>query len=243
MTGQNFASLVRLYTKTNSTTLTDANIVILANVVKDDFAKQILSADEDIFGVPATRNLVASDISDPTKREYSLPEDYIGIKSVEAKFDGTNWMRLFELDLAKHRRATDEATIISLYENTEGRAFYDIFRNSLWLYSGAIAAVTAGLKLWYISYPADISAATLALSTDLSLDPSTTTSQLPRQFHELWARKISILWKSTREKPIPLAERELVFDADFLKAIGSITNPNKDRDIEASLPDDTRYQY
>jgi hypothetical protein len=244
MTGTNFAALIREYTRTNSTTLTDATIVLLANTVKEDFAPEIMKADEDLFGVPATRNLIASAIS----REYSLPEDNLKLIRVEAKFDGTNWVKLHELNLALYRRTTDEATITRLFNNSEmnagnpSGAQYDIFRKALWLYSATIEAVTAGLKLYYIAYPADIVAGDLAGSTDLSIDPTTTTSQIPRQFHELWARKVSIMWKSNREKPIPLNERELFFEKDFKKKISSITNPNQDRDNEAKLPDDTHLQ-
>ncbi len=243
MTGTNFTSLIRNYTRTNATTLPDSEILLLSNVVKDDFAKEILKRDEGLFGVLATRNLVASNSSDVTKREYSLPEDYLGMESAEAKLDGTNWIHLFEFDLTKHRRPTDETTITSYYSNNEGEAFYDIFRKSLWIYSGAITATTAGLKLHYIAYPADLVTADLSGTTDLSLDPTSTTSQTPRQFHELWARKVSIIWKSTREKPIPLSERELAFDKDFKAALAAITNPNKGKDNTATLPDDTKYQY
>lgn len=162
---------------------------------------------------------------------------------VEAKFDGTKWVKLRELNLAQYKRTTDEATITSLFGNSEGNAFYDIIRKSLWIYSGTISAVTLGLLLYYIAYPADLVTADLSITTDLSLDPTSTTSALPRQFHELWARKISITWKSNREKPIPLNERELKFDRDFTKAIEAITNPNQDRENIAQLPVNTGEQY
>lgn len=207
-----------------------------------------MKADEDLFGVPATRDLVASDTADFTKREYSFPDDLIALKSVDAALDGTNWIHLTELDLTKFKRVSDEATVTGIFNNgafsasnSTGAAF-DIFRNSLWIYSSTITALVNGLKMWYIAFPADITAATLALATDLSIDPTSTTSQLPRQFHELWARRISILWKSNREKPIPLTEREQVFDIDFKKAIGSIKNFNKERSNTATMPDDSRYQ-
>jgi hypothetical protein len=55
-----------------------------------------MKVDEDIFGVPATRDLVASSTSDFSLREYSLPEDVMAVKTVEAKLDGSNWVRLKE---------------------------------------------------------------------------------------------------------------------------------------------------
>ncbi len=242
MTGLNFAALVRNYTRTNSTTLPDSEIVLLANAIKDEFAPEIMKIDEDVFGVPATRDLVASSSSDFTLREYSLPEDILAIKSVEAKLNGTDWVQLKEIDLSRHRRVADESTVIELYGNNEENARFDIFRNSLWLYTGTVTASVNGLKLWYISFPADISAASLALATDLSIDPTNTTSQLPRQFHELWARRLSIIWKSNREKPIPLTERELSFEKDMKNMLESLKNFNKDRSNTASIPNDSHLQ-
>lgn len=244
MTGTNLAALVREYTRTNSTTLPDGTIVLLANTVKDDFAPEIMKADEDLFGVIATRDLIAS----TTSREYTLPEDNMRVIRVEARFDGTNWVKLYELNLALYERTTDENTITSIFDNSEvssdnpNGAQYDIFRKSLWIYSGTIDDVSEGLKLYHIAYPADIVAANLSSDSDLSLDPSSTTSQLPRQFHELWARKISILWKSNRQKPIPLNEQELNFESDFKKKVSSIENANQDRENLAQLPNDAIFQ-
>lgn len=242
MTGYTFASLVREYTRTNSTTLTNDTIVLLANTVKDDFAKEIIKADEDIFGFPATRNLIASG-SSLTDREYNLPDYLLKIKRVEAALDGTNWINLYELDLNRFHRPTTESDILSSFENIQGKAFYDIFRRSLWIYSGVIVAGINTLKLWGIMYPADITTSTLADATnDLSKDPTATTVGIPRPFHELWARKLSMTWKQTREKPIALNERELKFDIDFASAISAITNPNLDRASMASLPNDYHLQ-
>lgn len=238
MTGTNFAALIREYTRTNSTTLPDSKLVLLANTVKDDFAPSIKDADEDLFGVIATRDLIAS----ATSREYSQPDDNLRIIRVEATFDGSHPVKLGELNLALYKRTTDEATIITQFSNQDNKCFYDIYRKSLWLYSGTITAVGNGLKLFYIAYPVDISVGDLSGTTDLSLDPTSTTSQIPRQFHELWARRVSILWKSNRDKPIPLNQQELSFDRDFTKKIGEITNQNEDRENIAQLPDDTKWQ-
>lgn len=240
--GTSFASLVRLYTRTNSSTLTDAEIVLMANFVKDDFAKEIIKADEDLFGIISERDLVASSLTDITAREYSLPENILKVKKVEAKLNGTDYVPLNEFDINTYKRTTNEAEILLNFSNEKDHAFYDIFRKSLWIYSGAITATTLGLKLWQIIFPADITTSTLSGSTDLSTDPTTTTAGIPRQFHELWARKISIMYKSNREKPIPLTQSELLFDKDFKSAMSSIRNPNLDRDISADLPDDTALQ-
>ena len=46
MVGTEFAIYIRYLSRTNSTTFTDAQIVSLANIVKDDMAKDIIKADE-----------------------------------------------------------------------------------------------------------------------------------------------------------------------------------------------------
>lgn len=53
---------------------------------------------------------------------------------------------------------------------------------------------------------------------------------------------MSILWKSNREKPIPLTEHELSFKKDFKEALRGITNQVQDRSNLARLPDDSRWQ-
>lgn len=253
MTGSQFAALIREYTRTNTVTLTNATIVILANSVKEDFAPEIMKADEDLFGVPGTFNLVAS----TTTREYPLPDDFLKLIRVEAMFDGVTWAKLGELNLVQYKRTTDEVTIVQnfcnyvdFFDPAMGQLYerfsapkYDIFRKSLFLYSGTITAVVAGLKIFYIAYPADIAASDLSGSTDLSIDPTSTTSSLPRQFHELWARKISILWKGSKEKPIALTEHEQNFDRDFKRKIQSIENPNQDRETFGTTPYNDGSQY
>lgn len=243
MVGTKFASLVRFYTRSNSTTFSDADIVLIANVVKDDFAKEIIKADEDYFGVPETTDLRATSDSDFTLREYPLPTDDMKVIRVEGKLDGTNWTKLIKFDLTQWTRPTTEAEVIDHFTNSYGGAYWDKFRNAIWLYTGSIAsAVSNGLKIHHIAYPSDINTGTLAdASTDLSEDPTTTTSGMPRQFHELWARQIAIIYKSSKEKPIPLSERELTFERDFKKAIASIENIDSEGTY-GQLPDDSDLQ-
>lgn len=241
MIGTNFASYIRFLTRTNTATLPDATIVLLANPIKDDFAGKIIKANEDFFGLPQTRNLIAS----ATSREYSMPKGTINIKRVEAMFDSVTWVKLSEKDLTEmHKGIGSESQITSQFTNDEGNCFFDYYRNSLWLYSGTITAVTAGLKLWSIEWPANIAESNLANSVDdLSDDPSSTTSQIPRQFHKLWATRVSIEYKASREKPIPLSEREQMFDQDFEKAMEAVKSLNQDRVFIAKIPSDTHLQF
>ena len=238
MTPAQLTSYVRLKTKTNSTTFPDANILLLANMFIDDFAKEIIKVNEDYFGMPQTTNLVED------QREYSLPCELLNqIKFVEAKLDGTNWVALSELDLTTYHRPTNESEIVANFANGEGQAFFDIFRNSLWIYSGTIIDVEAGLKLWSLDFPAHLD--DLTSTTDMSVDPSTTTHGFPRAFHELLCRRIVIEKKELGDKPIALTTHEQKFDTDFYRAIDSLRPANLDRAVKGELPatdDDDGYE-
>lgn len=242
MQGLTFTQLVRNYTKTNSTTFPDTEIVLLGNSIKDTLAQEIVETKEDDFVIPATRDLVAD------QREYGLPEDKIdSISKVEVKFnDDSDYIPLVETDLniknSSIEQATQESLITQNFSNEKGGAKYDIIRGSLYIYSGTIQDVTDGIKLYYSVFPQDIEVGDLINTQDLSIPESDTSVAMPRVFHELWARKISMTWKSTREKPIPFSELELAFDNDWGKAISNYRVGNTDRGLQANLPDDTRLQ-
>ncbi len=234
MTSTQFAAYVRLLTKTNSTTLPDATIIAFANIVKDDLAKDILKVNEDIFGMQYLRNLVAD------QREYSLPVEMLNqIKYVEAMLDGVNWSKLTETDLNSYGQPTSEAAI---RQNFADKTCFDIFRNSLWLLTGnAIINVTEGLKLWAIQWPEDISS--VSGTSDLSIASSEIETAMPRATHEIWGRRVSIAYKESKEKPIPLSERELRVDADWAAVLNSLRGANLDRAVLATTPSDDGSDY
>ena len=149
-----FATYIRFHTKTDSDTLTDAELVAIANVKKDEIAKEIAKTNEDIFGMWYLRDLVAG------VREYSFPSDILSnIKGVEACVanGGTEFKKFTEFDLTQYRGVTVEANIRQAFS---GKYQFDIFRKSLWLYTGEeIVDVEEGLKLWAIQYPADLTEA------------------------------------------------------------------------------------
>lgn len=235
MTPANFAALVRYYTGTNSTTFTDAEMLKMVNPYKDDIAAQIVLRNEDYFGMLFTRNLAAD------RREYAMPDEILNsIKYVEAKLDGTNWSHLTEFDINSYKRPTDEANILLNFSTLE--PMYDIFRRSLWLYTGsAITAVTGGLKLYAIIYPADIT--DLTSNTDMSVDPTETSHGFPRQFHELLARRVSIGYKSSLDKPRKLSAKEITYEVDLERALNAITGGNQDRSVIATVPYDDGQDY
>ena len=235
MTPAQFATLTRLYTNTNSSSFPDADILAYANIFKDDMAKEIAKRNEDYFGMKFTRDLQAG------IREYGLPDEILNnIKYVEAKLDGSQQLRLDEFDLTSYERSTDEATIREMW--TGRKPSFDIFRRALWLYSGdAIITVVDGLILWAIIYPAEI--ADLTSTIDMASDPSTIEHGFPRQFHELLARRVSIAYKTSKDRPIPLSEKEQMFEIDLQKALSAISGMNLDRTFKATTPKDTGQDY
>jgi hypothetical protein len=230
MTPTALAAYVRLKTRTNATTLTNADLIILANKVKDDLVLRALEADEDIFLVPTYLNLVAN------QREYPLHSDLLSrIKRVEAKLDGTSYIKLYEFDLPQHQYPiSTEADITAHFGNTEKEAYFDMMRNSIFIYSGTITAVTDGLKIWLNTIVQDLSS--MASTTDMSVDPTTTAHGVPRALHGVLAEGMIIEWKESREKPIPLTETERSHEIHIGKAVSSLKNANYDRDVIGSVP-------
>lgn len=239
MTPVQLTTYVRYLTKTDITTLTDAEILLLAAIKMDDISEQILDANEDYFGVPETTDLVAD------QREYPFPTDMLSeIKRVEVAFDPTTplaYVKLGELDLTSYPHGTDEATIISHFTNNEGEAFYDIFRKAIRIFSGTIVDVVNGIRLWTYQYPTHIT--DLTSTVDMSIDPTTTTAGFPKPFHELLGRAISIMYKGSKQKPIPLTEQEQLYEAELLRKINAIKKLNLDREVIGTIPFNNGSQY
>lgn len=224
------ATYIRLKTRTNSTTFTDADILVLLNIKKNEVCQRALETDEDIFELPTYMNLVAN------QREYPLHSEILSrISRVEAKLDGSNWLKLTEFDLPEYDKPlTPESNITANFSNEEGHAFYDIMRKSIWLYSGTIATVTDGLRIWESTWPSNV--ATMGGLTDMSVDPSTTTHGIPKELHKVMMDGVVIEWKSSREKPIPLTEREQIWEHDMEKAIQTLKKANYDREVIGYIP-------
>lgn len=233
----NFASLTREYTGTNSTTLTDARILVLANTFKDEIAQEIAKTNEDYFVIEEYADLVAG------QRQYPLDDAMLnGLKSAFAQLraDDTDYTPLKEYDINSIGIAKSEASIISYMAGR--KPGFDIFDRSVYLLTEtAIEDVDEGLRMLITIYPADFT--DLSLTTDMAVNPSSTTHGFPRPFHELLARKISIFWKGNRDKPIALSPLEQNYAEDFKSAIESIRHANLDREIIASVPQDDGQDY
>lgn len=242
MKGTTFASYIRTKTKTNSTTLSDADIVLLANVVKDDLAAEIVAnVDEGYFDMEMVRDLEA-DI-----RDYTFENDVLKhIKYAAAKLDGTNWLYLTESDFG-----AIEGEKLPLMENTHIKELYAarkpqflISGRGMTLLSGSdIEAVADGLKVVGEVYPEDISTSTLAASTEMSIPSSDQQHAMPRATHRVWAKMVVIEYKQSREKPIPLTEDEKKIELDLQRMFNTLRKRNAVRAFVAGVPRDDGQDY
>jgi hypothetical protein len=230
MTYANFAALVRYYTRTNASTFTDADMLILANIFKDEIAERIgKDVGEDYFGLRLERDLLAG------VREYQLPSELMGrIKFLQAKLDGTEWKMLKETDLTDDKLPIEENEITEYYADKDPE--FDIWDQGINLLTGqTIIDVTNGLKLWAIIYPANFTS--LTSTDDMSTNPDEYSHGFPKPFQELLARRVSIAYKTSEDRPIPLSEKEQLYEADFKDAIDNMKGMNLDRTFIPTVPD------
>lgn len=232
MKGTTFAKYIRGLTKTNSTTLTDADIVTYANVVKDDLAASIVAnVDENYFDMELIRDLEVG------IRDYTYPDDILKqVKYTAAKLDGTNWKYMQEAFISQFDTPMlENSHIKDKYENRDPE-FYITGRGLTILSGDDIIAVTGGLKLLAEIYPEDITATSLASTDDLSVPTTNTTHALPRPTHKHWALKVVIEYKQSRDKPIPLTQQEKKVDIDLVGVFSKLIKRNAVRTFVATVP-------
>lgn len=246
MKGLNFTTLIRKITRTNSTTFTDDDIILYANIAKDDISERIQEAvDSGYFEIEEVRDLIAD------QREYSLPEDLLlNIKKAYIKVDG-EWMEMDEFDLSQYSGTTDEEGIQDYFGKRSPS--FDITGRGLKIYSqDAIVATTEGLKIISSTYPADLTVSDLTATTDLSVpvDPlGTIKHAMPRAVHKVWSRMVTKSYKEGKDKPMKLDKFELELDdigtrkGKISDALQKLKVRNKDLNFIPTTPYDDGSQY
>ena len=238
MTGAELATRARKYTGTTSTTYGDTQLLADVNVVKDELAAEIVRRNDQMFVIPSTDALVASSV---TAREYALPDTVLGhILTVEAAFDSTQATVFVPIlpypgglqAVLRNLDGITEAKITNLFNNQEPK--YYLTRRGIYILSGTISTVSGGSTIRYRKYPADL--ANLNGSTGLHLDPTTSTFGMPLAVHEIWARRVSIIWKSSRPNPIKLSPLEEDYDKDLEKALRLLSRDDYGEEEVGLLP-------
>lgn len=219
-------ALIRRKTKTNSTTYTDANLLVDINLMKDELASQIQQNRRTIWNMPALDDLIAD------SREYAFPSDVLNhIISLELKFTATgDYVKAYSINRKHYNDVLQESIIIDNFDNLEPKYF--IRRKALYILSGTIIYVANGMKLVYDAYPQDL--ANLTGTDDLSVDPSTTEHGFPREFHELLGRRVSIEYKDKNN--IKFSQKELKYDDDLQDALDNFAVADVNESIIGALP-------
>lgn len=213
------------------------------NSVKNDLSAEISKRNEQLFIIPATFDLVVSTV---TAREYSLPSTILNqLATVELALnesDATKFIvcKPYPGGLQRLVRELDgitETNVTGLFTNDTPH--YYKTRNGIYILTGTINSTIASAsnargKIRYRKFPGDL--ANLTGTAELYLDPTTTTFGVPLSFHELWARRVSIIYKSSRPKPIPLSELEKIYERDLERALASISSDDLGEEIRGFLP-------
>ena len=219
MTGTELAALIRYNTKTNSTTFTNTDMLPLVNVYIKEIAAKIVELNLGYFLIPATFSLVAN------QREYGFPDEMLSrMQKLEIKFSSSD-SRFPAQFIKDYRGSETESEIVKSYSNEPDGFAYTIRRRAVLILSGTISAVTSGGRLWYHQYPAAL--ANLTGSTELDIDPTTTTFGFPRQFHLDLANLVSRHYKDNKPRRIPLSDAEKNVDVNIrihLSEISKIDN-------------------
>ena len=118
---------------------------------------------------------------------------------------------------------------------------FDIDGTSVVIYSGAIEAVTAGLKMRAMIYPDDYTDANFSTNTEMSTRATATSTSMPRPSHEVILRKAVIDYKEA--KGITLS----AFDKNYLQQeelmMESLNGINLDESFISTTPSDEGFNY
>jgi len=228
MTGTQLNTLINFKCRTNDTTFTQADKLVLVNLFKDEIASMIVELNAGFFLVPSTFDLVGD------QREYAIGNGLLNrIQKLEIKFASGD-SRFPSTYIKDYLGSETESEIVNTFSNAEGEFAHTIRRRALFILSGTISAVTDGGRIWAHTFPADL--ANLTGSTGLEVDPSTTTFGFPRQLHELLARRVAIEYKGRQPKPVKLSPMEQNYYSDLKVQLDAMSRVDNSAEIIAQLP-------
>ena len=151
MTVAQIISTARFMTNTNSTTTSDANLI---RSVNEHIRQMVIELTKLKEGYLETTSTI--DLANGTQG-YALPTGMLRLKRAEVLYvTGGTWRTVKIFDLNERSGANDSTTIGNEFDQTN--PYGDIIGTTLNLYPIPNAAVTAGLKYWYIAVPTDLTA-------------------------------------------------------------------------------------
>lgn len=224
MSPAQLATLVRRKTHTTTTTYSNADLLSDANIYIDEIASAIQLKRPDVWHFPATLDLVAN------QREYALPITLNGQETVEMKLEDEY---VYATPLKQRPKfALVEDNITAYYTNANPHYF--IRRDSLYVLSGTITNVTAGIKITYNKAPAPLT--DITSTDDMSIHPSTTTLGFPKEFHDLLARRLTLHYKNINS--IELNQEDLTYEQELAQRIEEYSTPIQSLSRMISTPTD-----
>lgn len=163
MTITNLIDKVYLYTKTNSSSLPTASMLLYLNnayervtslVMKNDGVWQWDDNNQTDLPI-ATTGLVAN------QQDYTLTTDHLAITRVEIKDETANWRELRPIDYA----VVDGVAMTEFYETAGDPIYYDKIGASIFLYPKPDYTQAASLKLYFQRGPVLFTSADVSTGT------------------------------------------------------------------------------
>ena len=226
MTGAQLLALIRRKTNTTTTTYPDADVLIDVNLTIEDLAGDIQKVREHIWEITALDDLVAD------QRLYAFPSDILNrMTDLELMFAaGNDYVQAKPSARRHYNDVLQESVIVNNFDNDDPQYF--VRKKEIYILSGAIIAVTDGIKLVYSSFPATL--ANLTGIVDLSIDPSAVTHGFPREFHPLLATKVSMGYKSRNS--LKLSQEEADFYNDLEKKLDAFSCSDTGKVVRIGVP-------
>lgn len=147
MTFTDIKNKVYFLTKTNSTSLPIADLVILANNAMERVASLIMQSDG-LWQYDDTNQTdlpIGTTTLTDSQQDYSLSTTHLAIERVEVKDQNGNWSVLQQLDKQEY----DGVSLSNAFPSTGLPEYYDVQGSSLLLYPAPNYTQAASLKVYY----------------------------------------------------------------------------------------------
>ncbi len=224
MTIANIATYIRNLTDTDSTSLTNANLLIYLNQAYEEIVGKIIGLDgswqfddTNYSSLPVgTQALVAG------QQDYSFDQDFLSIERVEVKDSAGKYQLLNPIDQSRISEALTE------YQNVAGMPNeYDKVGESIFLYPAPAAGsvtLAAGLKVHFQR--------TASIFTSAELTTGTKEPGFASPWHHILAYKSAIPYCMTYKR-----ERIPVYMAEIARLESDLMNhyAKREKDIRTRL--------
>lgn len=166
MTLADIQNKIYFLTKTNSSSYTNANMLIAINAANNRVASLILKADDrwqwddtNQSDLPiATTSLVSG------QKDYSVATTHLTIDRVEVKDASGNWIALEQIDQQSLKRG--KLTALTEHQETSGTPNqYDVIGSSIFLYPTPNYSQSASLKVYFTRGPSEFTSGQLTAGT------------------------------------------------------------------------------